>query len=32
MAGLVCGRWTKWMVLAFWIVVFALAGKLNSAQ
>jgi putative drug exporter of the RND superfamily len=35
-AGLVCGRWTKWLVLAFWIVVFAvagpLAGKLNSAQ
>jgi putative drug exporter of the RND superfamily len=35
-AGLVCGRWTKWVVLAFWIAVFAaagpLAGKLNSAQ
>ena len=35
-AGLTCGRWTKWVVLAFWIVVFALAGplagKLNSAQ
>src|SRR5919205_873580 len=35
-AGLVCGRWTKWAVLAFWVVVFAvagpLAGKLNSAQ
>jgi putative drug exporter of the RND superfamily len=35
-AGLLCGRWTKWAVLAFWIVVFAaagpLAGKLNSAQ
>src|SRR6186997_2539586 len=30
------GRWTKWMVLAFWIAVFAvagpMAGKLNSAQ
>src|SRR5215207_10455057 len=30
------GRWSKWVVLAFWIVVFAvagpLAGKLNSAQ
>src|SRR5215218_5217046 len=30
------GRWTKWVVLGFWIVVFAvagpLAGKLNSAQ
>ena len=35
-AALPCGRWTKWMVLAFWIAVFAvagpLAGKLNSAQ
>jgi putative drug exporter of the RND superfamily len=35
-AGLPCGRWTKWVVLAFWIGVFAvagpLAGKLNSAQ
>ena len=35
-AALPCGRWTKWVVLAFWIVVFAvagpLAGKLNSAQ
>src|ERR687888_1403780 len=35
-AGLPCGRWTKWGVLAFWIVVFAVAGplsgKLNSAQ
>jgi putative drug exporter of the RND superfamily len=35
-AGLPCGRWTKWAVLAFWIVVAAvagpLAGKLNSAQ
>jgi RND superfamily putative drug exporter len=31
-----CGRWTKWVVLGFWVVVFALAGplagKLNSAQ
>src|SRR5215218_561952 len=30
------GRWSKWVVLGFWIVVFAvagpLAGKLNSAQ
>jgi RND superfamily putative drug exporter len=30
------GRWTKWVVLGFWIAVFAvagpLAGKLNSAQ
>jgi RND superfamily putative drug exporter len=35
-AGLPCGRWTKWAVLAFWIAVVAvtgpLAGKLNSAQ
>src|SRR5215216_2360901 len=30
------GRWGKWVVLGFWVVVFAvagpLAGKLNSAQ
>src|SRR5829696_4196930 len=36
LAALPCGRWTKWMVLVFWIAVFAvawpLAGKLNSAQ
>jgi putative drug exporter of the RND superfamily len=35
-AGLPSGRRTKWVVLFFWIVVFAvagpLAGKLNSAQ
>ncbi|HZD69671.1 MAG TPA: MMPL family transporter [Actinomycetes bacterium] len=35
-AGLPCGRWTKWFVLAFWVAVFAVAsplsGKLNSAQ
>src|SRR5215207_3768992 len=35
-AALPCGRWTKWVVLGFWVVVFAvagpLAGKLNSAQ
>jgi putative drug exporter of the RND superfamily len=35
-AALPCGRWSKWVVLGFWIVVFALAGplsaKLNSAQ
>jgi putative drug exporter of the RND superfamily len=35
-ASLPSGRWTKWVVLGFWIVVFAaagpLAGKLNSAQ
>ncbi len=27
-AKLVCGRWTKWIVLAFWVVVIALAGPL----
>jgi RND superfamily putative drug exporter len=36
MAAFVCGRWTKWVVLIFWIAVFAVAGplsaKLNSAQ
>jgi RND superfamily putative drug exporter len=35
-AALPAGRWGKWVVLAFWIGVFAvagpLAGKLNSAQ
>jgi putative drug exporter of the RND superfamily len=35
-AGLACGRRTKWVVLAFWIAVVAaagpLAGKLNGAQ
>ena len=35
-AALVCGRWSKWAVLAFWIAVLVvaqpLAGKLNSAQ
>jgi putative drug exporter of the RND superfamily len=35
-AALPCGRWSKWVVLAFWVAVFAvagpLAGKLNSAQ
>jgi RND superfamily putative drug exporter len=35
-AALPGGRWTKWVVLAFWIAVVAvagpLAGKLNSAQ
>src|SRR4029453_12164002 len=35
-AGLPCGRWSKWVVLGFWIAVFAVpgprAGKLNSAQ
>jgi RND superfamily putative drug exporter len=36
LAALPCGRWTKWLVLVFWVAVFAvagpLAGKLNSAQ
>src|SRR6266571_5010708 len=35
-SGLPCGRWSKWGILAFWIVVVAvagpLAGKLNGAQ
>jgi putative drug exporter of the RND superfamily len=35
-ASVPCGRWSKWVVLGFWVVVFAvagpLAGKLNSAQ
>src|ERR1044072_6805730 len=35
-ASLPSGRRTKWVVLAFWIALFAvagpLAGKLNSAQ
>jgi putative drug exporter of the RND superfamily len=36
LASIPAGRWSKWVVLAFWIAVFAvagpLAGKLNSAQ
>jgi RND superfamily putative drug exporter len=36
MAWLVCGRWTKWIVLALWVVVLAiavpLAGKLTSVE
>jgi putative drug exporter of the RND superfamily len=36
LAGIPGGRWSKWVVLVFWIAVFAaagpLAGKLNSAQ
>ena len=35
-AALPCGRWSKWVVLGFWVVVVAvagpLAGKLNGAQ
>ncbi|MFI5916052.1 MMPL family transporter [Dactylosporangium sp. NPDC051541] len=34
--GLVCGRWTKWVVLAAWIAIFLilspLAGKLEQVQ
>jgi putative drug exporter of the RND superfamily len=36
MARLPAGRWSKWLVVGFWLVVFGvagpLAGKLNSAQ
>ena len=36
MAGLPCGRWTKWIVVVFWLVILAiaapLAGKLTGAQ
>jgi RND superfamily putative drug exporter len=36
LAALPCGPWSKWVVLVFWVVAFALAGplagKLNSAQ
>jgi RND superfamily putative drug exporter len=28
LAALVCGRRTKWVVLAFWVVIFGLAGPL----
>ena len=35
-ASLPCGRWTKWLVLAFWlallVVSWPLAGKLTGAQ
>ena len=35
-ARLVCGRWTKWIVLAFWVVVLAvaapMAGKLTGVE
>jgi putative drug exporter of the RND superfamily len=34
--GIPCGRWTKWVVLAAWVVVFIvagpLAGKLKGAE
>jgi putative drug exporter of the RND superfamily len=36
LASIPAGRWGKWVVLGFWVVVFAVAGplsaKLNSAQ
>jgi putative drug exporter of the RND superfamily len=35
-SALPCGRWSKWIVLVFWIMIVAaatpLAGKLNGAQ
>jgi putative drug exporter of the RND superfamily len=35
-AGIPCGRWTKWAILAAWVVVLVvampLAGKLKSAE
>jgi RND superfamily putative drug exporter len=36
MARLVCGRWSKWIVLALWLIILGvagpLAGKLTGAQ
>jgi RND superfamily putative drug exporter len=36
LSRLVCGRWSKWVVLLFWVAVvavaFPLAGKLTGAQ
>jgi putative drug exporter of the RND superfamily len=36
LAWLVCGRWTKWIVLALWVVILALAlplaGKLTGVE
>jgi RND superfamily putative drug exporter len=36
MARMPCGRWTKWIVLVFWLVIIGvaspLAGKLTGAQ
>ncbi|MEU8610591.1 MMPL family transporter [Actinoplanes sp. NPDC048791] len=36
MAGLVCGRWSKWVVLGLWVVVLMIAapmaGKLTDVQ
>src|SRR2546429_6628314 len=35
-ASVVCGRWTKWLVLAVWLVILGvagpLAGKLNGVE
>ena len=35
-AAMVCGRWTKWVVVSLWVVIFAiagpLAGKLNGVE
>ena len=35
-AGIPCGRWTKWLVVGFWVVVVVvagpLAGKLTGAE
>ncbi len=35
-ASIPCGHWTKWLVVAFWVLVVALAGplagKLNGAE
>src|SRR3954451_22852795 len=36
MAGLVCGRWSKWVVLGLWVVVLLIAapmaGKLTGVE
>ena len=29
-AALPCGRWSKWVVLGLWIVIFAVAGPLSA--
>src|ERR1700744_5895130 len=30
MIGVPAGRWTKWLVLVFWLVIVALAGPLSG--
>ena len=30
-ASFPAGRWTKWVVLGFWIAVFAVAGPLSAS-